>query len=122
VAKTRDNYQITGHSVDEVVRNLNFMLQRLADRMDKIEGIRGTSSIESDLEMNSNRIREVASPVDDTDAARLDDLLTEPLTVSRLTVTGVTNLQDATTIDADTTVNGDVFVYGEDGLLIHSLE
>ena len=49
MAKTRDNYQITGQTVEELVRNLNFLLQRLADRMDKIEGIRGTSSIEGDV-------------------------------------------------------------------------
>lgn len=54
MAKTKDNYQVTGRTVQELVMSLNFLLQRMADRMDKIEGIRGTASIESELEIGTN--------------------------------------------------------------------
>jgi hypothetical protein len=43
VAKTRDNYQVTGNTVPELVNSLNFLLQRIADRLDKLEGIRGST-------------------------------------------------------------------------------
>lgn len=110
MAKTRDNYQVTGRTVDEITRNLNFILQRFADRMDKIEGIRGTASIESDLDMNLNRIREVAAGDEDTDAARAGDLLLEPLRISSLDVTG------------DVSVGGDIEVMDADSHTIHSME
>jgi hypothetical protein len=111
MAKTRDNYQITGSTVEELKRSLNFMLQRFADRMDKIEGIRGTASIESDLEMNANRVREIGSGSADDDAARIGDLLDEPPTFNGVTLTG--------DLEAN---NADILVYDEGGNLIHSLE
>lgn len=51
MANIKDNYQISGSSVTELVSNLNFLLQRLADRLDQIEGIRGTSQIEGSDEL-----------------------------------------------------------------------
>lgn len=111
MAKTRDNYQVTGQTVEEVKRSLNFLLQRIGDRMDKIEGIRGTSSIESDLDMNSNRVTDVAAGSATSDAARVGDLLSLPPTFNGATLTGDLEVTDA-----------DIFVYDADGNLIHSLE
>lgn len=121
MAKTRDNYQVTGTTVEEIKRSLNFILQRFADRIDKMEGIRGTASIESDLEMNDNAVREVGAGSEDDDAARLIDLLTEPLSLSELTVSGETFLTSLET-EGDAEINGDIFVYDSDGNLIHSME
>lgn len=121
MAKTRDNYSVSGNTVEELKRSLNFMLQRMADRMDKIEGIRGTASIESDLEMNDHAVREVGAGSEDDDAARLIDLLTEPLSLSELTVSGETFLTSLET-QGDAEINGDIFVYDSDGNLIHSME
>lgn len=58
---TRDQPQITGSDIEDVKRTLNFALARIYDRLDKIEGIRGGSSIESDLDMNDNTINNLAS-------------------------------------------------------------
>lgn len=80
MAKARDNYNISGSTVEELKRALNFLLQRLADRMDRIEGIRGTATMHSDLDMNGNRAIDLGPPDEDTDSARsqdLQDLLTE---------------------------------------------
>jgi hypothetical protein len=38
---TRELYQVTATTVEGLVRELNFILQRQADRLDKLEGIRG---------------------------------------------------------------------------------
>lgn len=40
---SREQYTITGNSIEELKTTLNFILQRLADRLDKLEGIRGTT-------------------------------------------------------------------------------
>jgi len=107
MAKTRDSYQVLGGTVEEIKRNLNFMLQRMADRMDKIEGIRGTSSIESDLDMNSNRVTDLGVAVSIADGLRKDqaDLTGANPSVTSLTVSG-----------------GNVKVYDSNGVKIHSLE
>lgn len=46
MARTRDNYQVNGNTVDELRTSLNFLLQRIADRLDGIEGIRGSAELE----------------------------------------------------------------------------
>jgi hypothetical protein len=38
---TKETYQIAGNSLSEVINRLNFVLARIADRLDKIEGLRG---------------------------------------------------------------------------------
>ena len=49
-------YIVEGDSIEDIKRSLNFSLQRVNDRLDKIEGIRGTASIQSDLDMNGNDV------------------------------------------------------------------
>lgn len=115
MAKSRDSYRVTGTSADQVAREVNFLFQRIADRMDKIEGIRGTSSIESDLEMNSNRIREVGEGIEADDAARVDGLIGIQLAVAILTVSNTATINNLE-------VEGDLKVYDPDGILIHSME
>lgn len=102
--KAKDSYRVTGQTVPELTRELNFLLQRMADRMDRMEGIRGTASIESDLEMNANRVRDIGAGSVSTDGARLGDLEADSLDF------GNVNL------------SGDLKVYDEDDNLIHSLE
>ena len=51
MTKTRDSYLLSARTVPELVRELNFTFQRIADRLDKIEGIRGSASIENDLSL-----------------------------------------------------------------------
>ena len=51
MTKTRDSYLLSARSVPELVRELNFTFQRIVDRLDKIEGIRGSANIENDLSL-----------------------------------------------------------------------
>ena len=124
MAKTRDNYQLTGRTVDELVRNLNFLLQRLSDRIDKIEGIRGSASIESDLDMNSNRVVEVAAAVLDSDTLTKEqaDLTGTTPTFSSLATSTTMAVGTSLTVGTNATVSGNVYVYGDDDALILSLE
>ena len=56
MAKTKESYQIPSGSAE-----LNFILARIADRLDKIEGIRGDPQIEEKLEITETAV------VDDDD-------------------------------------------------------
>lgn len=112
MAKTRDNYQVTGRTVEELQRNLNFLFQRIADRMDKMEGIRGAPSIESDLDMNSNRIRELAAAVNNDEAINRE----------QADLTGDSPTFNSISSDNDVLVGGDLKVFDESDNLIHSME
>jgi hypothetical protein len=53
---TRELYQVTATDVPGLVRELNFIFQRLADRLDKLEGIRGGSdlTVNGDVTVNDD--------------------------------------------------------------------
>ena len=56
------------------ILDINFQMQSISDRLDAIEGRRGLPEIYSELDMKSNKIKEVASPVNLNDAAILETL------------------------------------------------
>jgi len=45
---TRDQYRITGLDLESVKSDLNFALTRIADRLDKLEGIRGKTDFDGE--------------------------------------------------------------------------
>lgn len=108
MAKTRDNYQVQANSLPELVLGLNLLLQRLADRMDKIEGIRGTPSIEADLNMNMNQIVSLDAATLDSDAVQKAQLPDQGLsssdspTFQGLTVAGNSLLSGDVTVGGTT--------------------
>jgi hypothetical protein len=124
--KARDNYTVTGSTVEELSRSLNFLLQRFADRMDKIEGIRGTAAMDSDLDMNGHRAVDLGEGSSPTDSVRMGDL---PTFDNGLSVTGTLTVDGEIDLTGDLTVRGvlDVMtgpikVFDSAGNLIHSLE
>jgi carbonic anhydrase/acetyltransferase-like protein (isoleucine patch superfamily) len=113
MAKTRDSYLLTARTVDELARNLNFLLQRFADRIDRIEGIRGTASIESDLDMNSNRLTEVGAASDESDALILSQATGSSPTFTSLTVTFSVTMGANAVIGGDARITGDAIITGD---------
>lgn len=67
---TRDHYQIAGSitTFDELTTRLNFILQRLSDRIDQMEGIRGTPNF------NASRLTNIAAAGAETDAVQKSEL------------------------------------------------
>lgn len=47
MANSREIYLITGNDLESIKRQLNGYLSRLADRVDKLEGLRGELETES---------------------------------------------------------------------------
>lgn len=119
---TKDSYRVTGRTADELTRELNFLFARFADRMDRIEGIRGTATIASDLNMQSNRVTELGDGSEDSDAARVGDLLSDGPTFTSVTTTGGMTAGTTMAVGTDLTVGGNVYVRDADGNLIHSME
>lgn len=62
-------YIIEGMTVDALRQSLNFSLQNIADRLDKLEGIRGSASMEGNLDMNDKKI--VNAGLDDDSAGSI---------------------------------------------------
>lgn len=53
---SREGYRVRANTLDELIRNLNFHFQSISNRLDKIEGIRGVATMESDLDLTGHRI------------------------------------------------------------------
>jgi hypothetical protein len=51
MAKTKDNLLVTATDLESLRTELNFLFQRIADRLDAMEGIRGEASIENSMEV-----------------------------------------------------------------------
>src|SRR3972149_10778368 len=97
---SREGYRISGNTVQELKISLNFFLQSIADRLDKIEGVRGTSTVESNLNLSGNSLINVGNfdqNLGTADSPRFGGL----------------------TIDGDLAVTGDLEVTGD--LVIDSL-
>ena len=69
MAKTRDSNQITATDLPGVITDLNFLLQRMADRIDKLEGLRDTfltvddASVEGVLTVEGLQIKDSTGTV-----------------------------------------------------------
>lgn len=135
MASTRDNYQVQANSLQELVLSLNLLLQRIADRIDKIEGIRGTPEIFADLDMNNNRINELFQSSNTTDAVNQSELdnqdlnTTDSPTFASLTITanlsvsGTLNVIGITTLIGLEQSENDTAYYkytDSNGTIIHS--
>ena len=80
MAISRENYQITTTDPQGMLLRMNSIFSSMADRLDKIEGIRGGSNIESDLDMNDNTVKNVNITA--------NDITANTLAVEDITMTG----------------------------------
>lgn len=136
---TRDNYQIQFNNLDELRMNLNLLLQRLADRMDKIEGIRGDPVIDGNLSLNGNRLIDVLQSAASTDGVNQSELADQDLdttdspTFASLTITATLTVSGNFTVGGDLTImgttatgdyisTGDVKVKDSNDVVLHSFE
>lgn len=115
MAQTRDNYQVQANSLPELILSLNLLLQRMADRMDKIEGIRGNPEVFASLDMNGNQITDVLQSSNTTDAVNQSELAGQDLdttdspTFANLTITtniSTSNLSASSVASSSLTVTG----------------
>ena len=89
MATTKEIYRLNSLNVEEI----NRLLQRLQDRLDKIEGWRGTPEFQADISLNSNKVTEVADATADTDSPNLGQT-----SEGVLTTRGDLIYRDATTV------------------------
>ena len=93
---SRGLYQILGaQSTDDLRNQLNLLLGEISDRLDKIEGIRGTSTISSNLELSGNA--NVASDLNLTGDASVG---------GDQSVSGASSVTGNSSIGGDATVDG----------------
>jgi len=100
---SRELYQVTGQDVQALLISLNFAMARIADRLDKIEGVRGTSTIASDLDLQNNNIINVGNfdqNLGTADAPQFGGL----------------------TIDGDLAVTGEIRISDSNGEIIHQFK
>lgn len=64
-------YRVTAATIDEINRNLAL----IADRLDQMEGFRGTPQFQSDIDMGGNRGTNAADAVSGADLTTKDQLI-----------------------------------------------
>lgn len=68
--ESRSTYQVNSLTIEE----LNFAFRLIADRLDELEGRRGTPSFKADVDMGSNKITTLGTGISASDATRKDQL------------------------------------------------
>lgn len=106
MAATKDNYQIVGHDLPSVLTDLNFKLQRLAERIDQIEGIRGTATMSSNLNLSGNSLVSVGNFDQDLGTG-------DTPSFGGLTIDGDVSVTGDLTVDTDFTASGDATLSGD---------
>lgn len=66
--EVRQNYRVTSNDVNSI----NFVFQLIADRLDELEGRRGTPQFKSDVNMGNNRITSMGNAQEQADALSKD--------------------------------------------------
>lgn len=54
--KSRVSVQLSANTVDQLRTELQFILQQMSDRIDKLEGVRGTPAFQSEATFNGDVI------------------------------------------------------------------
>ena len=70
MAEARRVYQLSDLSLPAI----NFLLSQLGDRLDQLEGYRGTPTFKSDLDLQGNRGKNAGSGSDSTDLANVGQI------------------------------------------------
>lgn len=99
VREARRSFRLNSLSLEE----LNFMLAQLGDRLDELEGRRGTPKFRSNVDMGLNRVTQMQSGSSATDGAtviQIDTVSTDLDTLGAATG-GVQNLSASTTPGAN---------------------
>ena len=82
MSEQRDFYRLSGTTIEEIKNSMNFILDRMADRFDRMEGLRGTPIIYS-LELILDKTKSLVFQDEDGTSWRIyldgDDLKTQVL-------------------------------------------
>lgn len=76
---SREHYTVSGNSKQELITSLNFALSRISDRIDKMEGVRGTPTFESNIDLQSNKITDASQGTDSNDGVVVTQLPSQGL-------------------------------------------
>lgn len=86
----KGKYIVTGDTPQEVRNDINFALQRIAERLDQLEGNLGVSTIASNLEMSGQSIQnvnELSSTSVNSDSVTATDTTSTNATIDSATIT-----------------------------------
>lgn len=101
--------------LDDLANQLNRVLSKLADRLDQIEGYRGTPTFHGDLDLQGNAIRNVGTTITG-----------QTIIVSEVgdhgTLVGLADDDHGQYVMADGRHGGNIKVYDVNGFLLHSFE
>ncbi len=122
--ENRRTYQVGNMNREE----MNFILQQISDRLDELEGYRGTPTFKANIDMDSNRITTLGTGTADTDALRKDQADQEDTSLQGQITAHVNDVSNphSVTLDqargAGETFSGTVQWLDTDGAVIHEFK
>lgn len=118
---SREHYTVNAQSIPELTNALNFVLARLADRLDKIEGVRGIATIESRLDMQGNKVTDAAQGTTLSDGVVVSQISDQALdTTSGPVFQSLTVLGDLVVGD-DMSIGDYFFIKDTNDTIIHQM-
>ena len=105
----KETYQINANTVQELTQTLQFILNRISDRIDQLEGNRGNPTFNANLDLQSNKITQLGEGTDESDGTTVSQIIDDS-DAPTFTNINVTNKITA----------GKVLVYDSNNELIHS--
>ena len=105
--RSRGFYSILGaQDLQDLTNQLNTLLSEVSDRLDKIEGLRGTATIESDLELSGSANIATNANITGDVAVSGAQTVSGVSTVGSSRVTGSIQVSGAANFDAQTLIAG----------------
>ena len=99
---TRQFYQVASPEVAGMLRELNFLLGHISDRLDKLESLRGTSEVFGDATVSGNLT--VTGTLDSS--GEVGGTTPAPSTVTTFNATGAVDFDSTLNVDGATTLAG----------------
>lgn len=92
--ESRSTYQVNNLTIEE----LNFAFRLIADRLDELEGRRGTPAFKADVDMGSNKITTLGTGTSAADATRKDQVDADTTSLQGQITTHVGNTSNPHTV------------------------
>ena len=103
MAEQSQIYQLLAPAdLPQLTTQMNLILSQLSDRLDAIEGNRGTPTFYSDVDAQGNKVQNVADPTNPSDAVNLkhlDNAITTAATKGQILITGTNFAEDSLQAD-----------------------
>jgi len=109
MAEIREHYQVHANSLEEAIQNLNFNLAQIADRLDRLEGLRDNPKFYSNVfefpEATADGVLEVSATTKEATVTQAPTLSAPTITSASISGTTIDQMERIGILDASEAYN-----------------